>query len=315
MKVLIADDDPLNLKIIRTFLEKWEYEVMVAQDGAEAWNILQQEDAPKLAILDWVMPSMDGLQVCRNVRSRLNGNYVYVILLTAKSQQQEIIDGFEAGADDYLTKPFHANEFRARLRAARRILDLHDQLTRAHEEMKFQASHDPGTGLLNRRAITEVAQAELSRAQRHGTSFSVIMGDVDQFKHLNDTYGHISGDSVLRAVAQELQGAMRGYDTVGRYGGEEFVVIVPGADTVEGAHVAERLRQAVASLGPGSLDGIQSVSMSFGVCGTAQPKAFSVSDLLRRADLALYRAKNAGRNRVEALELESLGEKNSVTIH
>ena len=298
MKVLVADDDSVNRRIIQTFLEKWDYEVVVAQDGTEAWSLLQQEDAPRMAILDWMMPGMDGVQICREVRRLPEQRYTYLILLTAKFQKQDILEGFAAGADDYLTKPFDANELRARLRTGWRILELYEQLRQAHAAMQFRATHDAITGLWNRAAILEAAHAELSRAQRERTSVNFIMADLDHFKQVNDVYGHLAGDAVLREAAQRMQSCIRPYDRLGRYGGEEFLIVVPGAVTSSGISVAERVRDAIAQAPVETPEGRICVTISLGVAGSAGAASVEVDQLLRLADAALYRAKHEGRDRV-----------------
>ena len=299
MKVLVADDDKVNLRIVQTFLTKWGCEVVVAKDGTEAWTLLQQEGAPMMAILDWMMPGMDGLQICREVRRIPGERYTYLILLTAKFQKQDILDGFEAGADDYLTKPLDSNELRARLRAGLRILELYEQLRQAHAAVQFQATHDVVTGLWNRAAILEAAHAELSRTQRDGSSVNFVMADLDHFKQVNDRYGHLAGDVVLREAAQRMQSCLRPYDRLGRYGGEEFLIVVPGEIASSGRKVAERLRQSIAQAPVETPEGRICVTVSLGVAGSAGAAPVDVEQLLRLADTALYRAKQLGRNRVE----------------
>ena len=252
--------------------------------------MLEQEESPKLVILDWMMPHMDGVEVCRAIRKRAAERYVYIILLTANGQQEEINEGLEAGADDYITKPFDLQELKARLRVGKRILELHEQLV-------SQASHDSLTSLLNRSAILEVLQKELIRSARAGTPVAVIMTDLDHFKNVNDTYGHLAGDAVLREAARRMSASLRAYDSVGRYGGEEFLIVAPGCSAAEGAELAERLRKCVCG-GPIDASGDTIfATMSFGVAATCDVK--EVNQLLRVADEALYAAKKAGRNRVE----------------
>ena len=300
MKILIAEDDAVSRRVLESFLTKWDYELVVARDGDEAWQAFQEEDAPQLAILDWMMPGMDGLQVCREVRKRNKEPYVYILLLTAKGQKEEIVEGIEAGADDYLTKPFDAGELRARLRAGRRILALQGALVSARDALRFQATHDPLTGLWNRLATVETLWRELARGKREKTAIGIILADLDHFKQINDTHGHLTGDAVLQEVAQRLRASVRIYDTVGRYGGEEFLLVLPGCDLPLAMRQAERLREAF-HRGPLDLpDATILQTLSLGVV-SIEPKAGAVVDeLIRAADQALYRAKNRGRNRVEA---------------
>ena len=299
MRVLIAEDDSISRRVLETFLVKWGYEVLVARDGSEAWALLQDESAPTLAILDWMMPGMDGVEICQRVRKRASQPYVYLLLLTAKGGKQDIVEALEGGADDYLTKPFDAAELKARLRAATRILDLQQQLISARDSLRIQATHDPLTGLWNRSGIFEIMRREIERAQREKTSLGVLMTDIDHFKRINDTHGHLAGDAVLREVASRLLHAVRPYDSVGRYGGEEFLIIVPGCNVDSAIRQAERLRGSIGgepiALGSGEST---LVTLSLGIAATADLSTDS-NLLLQVADAALYRAKRNGRNRIE----------------
>src|SRR5262245_24684564 len=189
-----------------------------------------------------MMPEMDGVEVCGKVRERTNSPYVYILLLSAKSQREDLVKGMESGADDYITKPFDANELKVRLRAGRRILDLQTQLMNAQEALRDQASRDPLTGIWNRTAIFDAVHRELVRADREGTQLAVVMMDIDHFKQLNDTHGHQAGDAVLREFTRRIAASLRPYDSVGRYGGEEFLVALPGCDQDSAVRHAERLR-------------------------------------------------------------------------
>src|ERR1017187_5119345 len=202
------------------FLEKLGHEVVLADDGSHALKILQEPDAPALAILDWTMPEIDGIQVCRAIREGRKEPYIYLIFLTAKALKKDIIQGLEAGADDYIIKPFDFAELQARLGSGVRILEKHAQLAAAREELRVQALHDSLTGALNHGAILDALGVELVRARRHKTEVSVIMADVDHFKKINDVHGHLVGDEVLRTVTQRIRASVRAYDSVGRYGGE-----------------------------------------------------------------------------------------------
>jgi diguanylate cyclase (GGDEF)-like protein len=287
-------------------LTKWGYDALTARDGNEAWRLLQAGDAPRMAILDWMMPGMDGVEVCRRVRSAGREPYQYILLLTASTESQDLIDGMDAGADDYLTKPFHTQELRVRLRAGRRILDLQEELVLAREALREQATHDGMTGLLNRTAVLEALHNEADRANREGSPLSLLIADFDHFKAVNDTHGHLAGDAVLREGARRMKSVVRRYDALGRYGGEEFLVVLPGCDSTAAQAQAGRLREAIAaepfSIGGGSLR----VTCSVGVSSSANPVIAQVDDLIREADLALYAAKRRGRNRVEACAPQSL---------
>lgn len=295
MKVLVAEDDPVTRRLLQRSLQRWNYDVVVAVDGTEARRILMGADAPKLAILDWVMPGGDGVDICRELRRRDCASYVYTLLLTSKSTREDLLKGLEAGADDYLVKPIDPLELQARLRSGERILALQDQLIAAREVMREQAMRDPLTGVWNRRAALEILEREFHRSRRLHEPLVVIMLDLDHFKGINDTRGHQAGDSVLVQVARRALGTMRPYDSLGRYGGEEFLVIAPGCDAQTGLDLAERLREAVVATPiPLTSDSV-SVTLSLGVASLADDP--TPDALIYRADQALYSAKNAGRNR------------------
>jgi two-component system, cell cycle response regulator len=297
-EVLIADDDPVSRRLLQVSLGNAGYRVDAAADGAEALRVLNQPDSPRLVILDWLMPGMDGVEVCRMVRASAGEPYQYIILLTAKGHQTEIIEGLEAGADDYITKPFDLQELKARLRAGKRILELQEQLVSAREQLRIQATHDSLTGLFNRRAIEEALDREATRCRREKKPVGVILADVDHFKLINDTYGHQAGDAVLQEIARRMSASLRAYDSVGRYGGEEFLVVVPGSDLAAAAELAERLRQGIAAQPVSTDSAMIPVTVSLGVAVSVDQPG-GLEDLLRRADEALYAAKDRGRNRVE----------------
>ncbi len=298
-RILIAEDDSVSRKALELTLKKWGYDVVVTQDGEAAWEILQGERAPQLAILDWMMPGMDGVQICQKVRERAVEPYTYLLLLTAKSEKQDIVAGLDAGADDYLTKPFDPHELRVRLRAGERILDLEDKLVAARESLRYQATHDLLTGLWNRATIFEMLERELERAQRTNGAVGVILCDIDHFKQINDTYGHAAGDAVLKEVAQRMTHKIRPYDITGRYGGEEFMMLLPECNQARTMDIAERLREGVSKTPILTSDGQISVTMSLGVSAYPEVSVAKADILMRAADAALYRAKQRGCNRVE----------------
>ena len=300
--VLIAEDDAVFRRVLGAWLEKWGYTVTVTSDGQQAWEVLQKEDAPKLAILDWMMPGMYGTELCRKTRAMTGTPYRYLLLLTAKTEKQDVIAGLEAGADDYLSKPFDSNELRARLRVGQRILDLQDQLITAQDALRFQATHDSLTGLLNHGALLDTLHRELERAKRMQTALGVIMVDLDHFKNVNDTLGYLAGDEVLHAVAQRLVTAVRAYDSVGRSGGEEFIVLAPGCAPPELITQAERMRAMIAGDQFSTSAGQIRLTASFGVAGVSVMAGDNRErdSLLSAADGALYQAKAKGRNRVES---------------
>jgi diguanylate cyclase (GGDEF)-like protein len=192
-----------------------------------------------LAILDWMMPGLDGVEVCRKVRQAGGAPYVYLIMLTGRAERRDVVQGMGAGADDYLSKPFDEQELRVRLRAGRRIVDL-------QEALRTLATRDALTGTWNRRAILEILRRELARGAREGTPVGVVLADLDHFKRVNDTLGHLTGDAVLSEAARRIGAALRPYDALGRYGGEEFLIVLPGCDPEGASQVAERVRGRVA---------------------------------------------------------------------
>jgi two-component system cell cycle response regulator len=300
-RILVAEDDPISRRVLQLFLEKWNYQVVVATDGLEALRILEADGSPSLAILDWMMPGMEGPEVCRRVRLRVGQPYVYILLLTARSLKEDLLRGLALGADDYLTKPLDAPELRARLHVGQRILDLQRNLIATREELRFRATYDALTGLSNRGAILEALGREHSRRAREGGTFGIILADLDHFKAVNDTYGHASGDEVLKETARRMSACVRHYDIVGRYGGEEFLVVVPSSDRTNTMGLAERMRLAIESQ-PVHVGQEQiSVTASFGVTVCADDH-HELTAMLRVADEALYRTKRAGRNRVEFAE-------------
>ncbi len=290
MRVLIADDEPVSRSLLESTLARWGYDVVVASDGRQALEVLQKENAPRLAILDWVMPGMDGPQVCREVRS-WQQPYIYLLLLTVKFQKQDVVRGLEAGADDFLTKPFDAQELSARLRAGKRVLEL-------QETLRIQATHDPLTGLWNRAATFDLLRRELNRSRRQGSPVGIVMADLDHFKLINDTYGHMAGDAVLREVAEKIVSCVRSYDIVGRFGGEEFLIIFPACSALNAVGQAERLRERISAAPLGGPEYSIPVTLSLGVAGSDEFRQ-DMELLVRGADAALYRAKEGGRNRVE----------------
>lgn len=293
MKILIAEDDPISRRVLEVNLSEWGYEVIVVSDGREAWEIIQQPESPSLIISDWMMPQMDGLALCREIRNMEKSEYIYFILLTAKGEKKDIIKGLEAGADDFLTKPFNQEELKYRTRIGERILKLERRIMEL-------ANTDELTGLLNRRAFMERMEQEIWRAQREKKSFSIVLADIDHFKNVNDTYGHQVGDLVLQRFTGRLKTSARPYDFLGRYGGEEFLVCLPGADDLQTASVAERMRGQIEDMEIMLPDDSQSIRItaSFGTSFYSIESGENVELLIKRADDALYLAKNKGRNRV-----------------
>jgi len=296
MRILVAEDETVQRRLLERLLTGWGHEVHLATDGQQAWSVLHGENRPDLAILDWIMPGMDGMRICRELRKDATRSYIYIVLLTARDSKQDLVEAMEAGVDEYLAKPFDAQELKARLIAAKRILDLQKQLVSANRTLQFQATHDSLTGLFNRGAIVGILQNELTRGQREGKSVSVILVDLDHFKRINDTQGHAAGDAVLRRVAERMQSSVRSYDSVGRYGGEEFLIVLPGCSSRMGTERAEQIRLTLCEPSPHSTESRITVSM-----GVASAEGRTkMEELLSIADAELYRAKRNGRNRVES---------------
>ncbi len=299
MKILIAEDEPVSRRLLCAFLEKQGYDVVATGSGQEAWDVLQSASPPRLALLDWMMPEIDGLEICKRLRSPVERPYTFILLLTSRDTKVDLIRGFEAGADDYLTKPFDPEELNARLRAGIRILKLEDQLVAAREEMHFKATHDTLTTIWNRAGVLDIFKRELARSHREGSSITVILGDLDHFKSVNDTYGHRMGDEVLQEAARRLVGSVRSYDIVGRLGGEEFLILLLGCDPQRTRDRAEHIRTAFANGEFIRSNENIPLTISLGALATADWSSLGIEELLRAVDLALYRAKEAGRNRSE----------------
>ncbi len=306
MRVLVAEDDVVFRRILESTLVKWDYQVVTASDGDEAWRQLQGEDAPHMALLDWMMPGLDGIEVCRRIRKAAPEPYTYVILLTARGQRGDLIAGLEAGADDYITKPFDTLELKGRLRAGRRILDLQADLVSARDELSYQATHDPLTRLWNRSAILNTLRMEMGRASHQHTALGVALADIDRFKQINDTYGHAAGDIVLCETAHRMTAAVRAYDSIGRYGGEEFLMVFPGCDSTNSTMIAERLRSAVGEQCIRIAQKQITVTISLGVTTMGPATGTDIDSLIQGADSALYRAKADGRNRIVLSALDEM---------
>ncbi len=299
MKILIADDEIMSRRLLQKTLERAGYEVTAVENGRQAADQLCPANGPRLALLDWVMPELDGPGVCREVRSRKEQSYVYMVLLTSKESKQDIVTGLESGADDYLTKPFDPEELKARLRTGLRILDLEDRLIEAREEMRFQATHDALTALWNRGVMMDLLGRELARSRRENVCTAILMCDLDHFKSVNDTYGHLAGDDVLKETAKRLLASVRSYDFVGRHGGEEFLVVLNNCNPLFALARAEEIRKAISRKPIPSSCGPVPVTMSLGLLLSQEWGCRPVEELLHEADAALYAAKAAGRNCVK----------------
>jgi diguanylate cyclase (GGDEF)-like protein len=282
--------------MLEALLNMWGYEVVAVENGKAALELLKAPDAPRVGLLDWVMPGMNGVDVCRAIRRDRPEPYTYMLLLTAKDAKENIVEGLESGADDYLIKPWDPYELKARLRTGQRILQLEDRLVEARETMRFKATHDHLTFLLNRGAIVDLLERELVRTAREKGCTVVMLGDLDHFKNVNDEHGHLVGDEVLREAARRLLGSARSYDFVGRYGGEEFLLVLNNCNTSQALPRAEEIRKALGGLPIQTARGPITVTMSIGVLSSRDWAGLNAEEILCKADAALYQAKAAGRN-------------------
>jgi diguanylate cyclase (GGDEF)-like protein len=296
MKIMIAEDDFTSRNLLKALLTKRGHQVVATANGAEAWESMQNPDAPSLAIIDWMMPEMDGIDVCRRIRSLETDRPPYIIMLTAKGEKADIVAGLEAGADDYLSKPYDIEELHARIKVGRRILELQSNLRESRDALAHEATHDFLTDVYNRRALLEILSRELSREQRQQNGLAIGICDIDNFKKINDTQGHLVGDEVLCELVRILSRNLRPYDFLGRFGGEEFVLITPGVRESGVKILYERFRSAIADNPIPTRVGNVSITISIGVAISKGNE--KVDELLVVADTALYQAKSGGRNRV-----------------
>ena len=292
MKILLVEDSYLERHKLGLHLKDWGLEFAGVGSGNEAVKLLESPNPPDLVLLDWLLPGMDGIDVLRRIRKLSQGSYVYTVMLTAKNQKKDRMLAMEAGADDYLSKPVDAAELRSRIMVGKRIIEL-------QQSLRFAATHDFLTDLLNRSEIVAAVEREVARGAREAKPATLILVDIDHFKRINDTLGHAAGDEVLKEVARRLKTDLRPYDIVGRYGGEEFLLILPGCGLTPGLRRADEIRKTVCGSAIKTPFGTSSVTISAGVTASRTRQERSAADLLREADLSLYEAKNKGRNRVE----------------
>lgn len=309
MKVLVAEDDVISCRALEDKLCNWGYDVLTAKDGEEAWQLLLDDarhpkrpgdESIRVAVIDWEMPKMDGVELCRKIRSALlsgKKSYIYVILLTGRNHQDDIITGLAAGADDYITKPFNHMELEVRLMNGQRIIKLEDS------RIEY-ANTDSLTSLWNRSKILEFLGEELDRGQRQGHPTAVIWVDIDRFKQVNDTHGHLVGDQVITEVAARLKGSMRRYDKIGRIGGDEFLAVIPTCRREHIRHIGERLRSIVSDVPIPTESGNLNITISVGGTSSELHPGVSSKALVDASDQALYRAKKAGRNKAVILDPE-----------
>lgn len=292
MKILLVEDSYIERRKLGAYLTDWGLEYQSVGSGTEAVKLLEGPTPPDLVLLDWLLPGLDGIDVLRRIRKLTQGSYIYTVMLTAKTHKKDRTAAMEAGADDYLAKPIDPTDLRSRIMVGKRILEL-------QQSLRFAATHDFLTNLLNRSEVLAALEREIARSGREHNSMSIILADIDHFKRVNDTLGHAAGDEVLREVARRLKIDLRPYDLVGRYGGEEFLILLPGCNLENGARRADAIRSVVCKDPIQTPFGTASATMSMGVTAASDARDRSVSEFLHEADMSLYEAKKKGRNRVE----------------
>ena len=298
MNLLIAEDDSVTRLTLSACLRSWGYEVTALGDGLQAFEILAKPNGPRLALLDWEMPGLDGTEVCEKLRAIRNLPFRYLILLTGHDSEESIVTALAKGADDYITKPWKPGELRARLGVGQRTIQIHEQLEEQTRQLALAAQTDYLTRIWNRSAVIGRLEAELSRAERENASLSVFMMDADHFKLVNDTYGHTAGDQVLIEIAHRLREACRPYDIVGRYGGEEFLAVIWNASFEATQMLAERFREIVAAKTIRAENIMIPVTISLGATWKPPALRMDIRTIVNEADKMLYQAKESGRNRV-----------------
>ena len=295
LEVLIAEDDPVSRRILEKNIKDWGYEVIIADNGQDAWKALQKEEI-RMAIFDWMMPKIDGLQLCQKVRLQKKDTYTYIILLTSRDQQEDIVEGLSSGADDYIVKPFNTLELKARLQTGKRIIDLQNQLLQSKKQLEQLATRDSLTKLWNRASIIKHLEDELNRGSREKKPVGSILVDIDYFKKINDTYGHYIGDEVLVEVASRMRKHIRSYDKIGRYGGDELLVVLPNCGLPVVKEIGERIREVVCTKKIKTEIGPIGVTLSLGGISSEEQSTISAEGLIKASDHALYQAKRNGRN-------------------
>ncbi|HEV2288767.1 MAG TPA: diguanylate cyclase [Candidatus Acidoferrales bacterium] len=303
MRILLAEDDRNSRMMLLELLDKWGCDVQIAENGAEAWNVLQSSGSPRLVLLDWMMPDLSGLDICRKLRARREERYVYAILLTGRTAQTDIAEGLRSGADDYLTKPCDPAELRARLGIGERILKMQDDLIQAREIVRFKSTHDLLTGAWSRDVLLDRLERELDRAQGEFHPLGVMLIAFDNFRQVNNAKGIYAGDEALQGAVRRILTSVRGFDTVGRLASEEFMILLPGCDTVATRDKAEEIRKTVCSAPVPTSAGPVNLTLSVGALSTWRNELPTAAAVLRSANAAAQCAKKNGRNRVELCSL------------
>lgn len=303
MKVLIAEDDPTGNLLLKSMVFRWGFDTVTVFDGAEAWKRLQEEDAPQIVILDWVMPGMDGLEVCRRIREREKGKdrYTYIIMLTGKGNMEDIVTGIDAGVDDYIVKPFNNEELRARLRTSQRNIELHMALRAANKRLQIMSRLDPLTGALSRSAILDDLDLAMYRSRREKKALTIALIDIDDLKKMNERHGRSAGDKILQECIRRISACLRRADNVGRYGGDEFLVILPGVNSRTGMKICHRIKSVIGKKEITISDHSIPVTVSQSIAvwdGDA-----NIEKLITAAEQTLLATKSNGCNRVEIQDL------------
>ena len=294
--ILVVEDDKDSRELLKTYLMKWNYRVYEAYNAQNAFEILKKKRI-HIALIDWILPGISGIEICNKLRENHKDSYLYIIIITGKKTKDDVVEALSNGADDYIMKPFNFEELKLRIEAGIRIVNFQENLKSCYEELYKQTIEDSLTGLLNRKTILEKLQIELERHKRLDSELSIIMCDIDYFKKINDTYGHLAGDYILKKVGEIFRNNLRRYDFAGRYGGEEFLVILPHTNIFTAKKVAERIKleveKKIFNYGSNKIK----ITISFGICSSKYVK--SLEDIIFKADKALYYAKSKGRNRIE----------------
>jgi len=297
MRALVADSDPDRLRHIEGWLTKWGYDVVAVRNGVEAWTRLEAERSPILVVAAWKMEGMPGIDVCRRLRLQPELPTAYVLLMAGARGEEDLLDGLNAGADDFLFTPLDPSELKARVRTGARIVEVERALRASQDALRVQSTRDAITGSWNRAAILDLLRKEQERARRKSGSVAALLADLDAFRHVNESLGAPAGDEVLREAVRRMSSTLRPYDAVGRYGGAEFLIVLPGSDGLGALTVAERIRESFATRPVLTSSGPVSVTLSLGVAAEGGEAAGDPGALLRAADLALKRAQQGGRNR------------------
>lgn len=311
MKILLADDEPIARTLLGHWLGGWGYTITAVKDGEEALNALRADPEIRMAIIDWVMPKLDGLSVCRQVRAGPSDPYIYLVLLTARDNKADIVEGLDAGADDYMVKPCSPVELKVRLRAGRRVVELQEQLVKARESLSFEAMHDALTGTLNRRAILEQLERELLRAERNEAPVALLVANLDALKTVNSDFGHAAGDAVIREAARRIRASVRAYDSVGRVCGTEILCVLPECPADVALGIGARLGGELSHVPVETSAGTIPISASIAIASTDQGQGISSEQLLQAVDLALNRGKARGRGQISLATSDDFGHRGS----